>query len=111
MPLAMDNALMTLSLDEEDMLFVMSDLLEFSLAEENKISLMGDILFGVLEESQVRIDPPTGRWNIAKEVLEEMRRYLAVDTGESKTVKVDKIQKSIKLEICTEIGTTPAGYF
>lgn len=44
MPLAMDNALMTLSLDEEDMLFVMSDLLEFSLAEENKISLMGRIL-------------------------------------------------------------------
>ena len=71
----------------------------------------GDILFGVLEESQVRIDPPTGRWNIAKEVLEEMRRYLAVDTGESKTVKVDKIQKSVKFEICTEIGTTPAGYF
>ena len=44
MPLAMDNALMTLSLDEEYMLFVMSDLLEFSSVEENKISLMGRIL-------------------------------------------------------------------
>lgn len=44
MSLAMDNAVMTLSLDEEDMLFAMPDLLEFSLAEENKTSLMGRIL-------------------------------------------------------------------
>ncbi|KAG2304115.1 hypothetical protein Bca52824_032766 [Brassica carinata] len=57
----------------------------------------GDILFGILEESQVGLDTATGRWKIAKEVLEEMRRYLLADTGESQTVKVDKIKKSVKM--------------
>ncbi|XP_018443474.2 uncharacterized protein LOC108815338 [Raphanus sativus] len=55
-----------------------------------------DILFGVLEEEQVGMDPATGRWKIAKEVLEEMRRYLLADTGESKMVKVGKVQESVR---------------
>lgn len=41
-----------------------------------------DPLFGVLEEEQVGINPLTGRPKIAKEVLEEMRRFLLDDTGE-----------------------------
>lgn len=44
MSLAMDKALMALSLEEEDMPFAMPELPEFSSAEENKLSLMGRIL-------------------------------------------------------------------
>lgn len=54
------------------------------------------MLFGILEESQVGIDSATGRRKIADEVLEEMRRYLLTDTGDSQTVKVDRIKTSIK---------------
>lgn len=56
-----------------------------------------DILFGVLEEDQVGCDPATGRWKIAKEVLDEMRRYMKADTGESYAIKVDKIQSSVRM--------------
>ncbi|XP_009127426.1 uncharacterized protein LOC103852265 [Brassica rapa] len=56
-----------------------------------------DILFGVLEEEQVNMNSATGRCKIAKEVLEEMRRYLLADTGENREVKIDKIQRSVKL--------------
>lgn len=65
--------------------------------KKNLLIPQGDILFGVLEEAQVGMDPATGRWKIAKEVLEEMRRYLMADTGESETIKVEKIQKSVRL--------------
>lgn len=44
MSLAMDQALMALSLEEEDTPFVMPELPEFSSAEENRLSLMGRIL-------------------------------------------------------------------
>lgn len=44
MSLAMDKALMALSLDEEDVPFVMPELPGFSSAEENKLSLIGRIL-------------------------------------------------------------------
>lgn len=44
MSLAMDKALMALTLDEEDVPFEMPDLPEFSSAEENKLSLMGRLL-------------------------------------------------------------------
>lgn len=45
MSVAMDRALMALSLDdEEEALFVMSDLPEFSSAEENALSIMGRAL-------------------------------------------------------------------
>ena len=44
MSLAMDRALMALSLDEEDTPFEMPDLPGFTSAEENKLSLMGRLL-------------------------------------------------------------------
>lgn len=44
MSLAMDKALMALSLDEEDTPFAMPELPEFSSAEDNKLSLIGRIL-------------------------------------------------------------------
>lgn len=56
-----------------------------------------DILCGVLQETQVGIDPATGREKIAKEVLEEIRRYLLAETGESMAIKIDKVQKSVLL--------------
>lgn len=38
-----------------------------------------DPLFGVLEESQIGLNPLTGRPKIAKEVLEGMRLYLLAE--------------------------------
>lgn len=55
-----------------------------------------DPLFGVLRESQVGINPTTGRPRIAEEVLQEMRRYLVANTGEDLSIKVDKVIKSFK---------------
>ncbi|KAG2303618.1 hypothetical protein Bca4012_062356 [Brassica carinata] len=55
-----------------------------------------DPLFGVLEEDQVGPDPLTGRPKIAKEVLEEMRRFLVADTGEALALKIDKVKKSVQ---------------
>ncbi|XP_018443735.2 uncharacterized protein LOC108815722 [Raphanus sativus] len=54
-----------------------------------------DVLFGVLEEDQVNMDASTGKWKIAKEVLEEMRRYLLADTGENREIKIDKKADSV----------------
>ncbi|XP_013588999.1 PREDICTED: uncharacterized protein LOC106297268 [Brassica oleracea var. oleracea] len=55
-----------------------------------------DPLFGVLNESQVGIDPLTGRPKIVKEVLDEMRRYLLAEVGEDILVKVDRVQKTVE---------------
>lgn len=55
-----------------------------------------DPLFGVLEESQVGINPLTGRPKIAKEVLDEMRLYLLAESGEDRAVKVDRVKRSVK---------------
>lgn len=44
MSLAMDKALMALSLEEEDVPFAMPEFPGFSSAEENKLSLMGRLL-------------------------------------------------------------------
>lgn len=68
-----------------------------NLKKKEHVLYSDDILFGVLNEDQVGCDPATGRWKIAKEVLEEMRRYLRADTGESLEIKVDKIQSSVRL--------------
>lgn len=66
--------------------------------EKKKVLISSDDpLFGVLEEEQVGMDPGSGRMKIAEEVLDEMRRYLRADTGESYGVKVDKVQRSVKL--------------
>lgn len=55
-----------------------------------------DPLFGVLEEEQVGPDPMTGRPKIVPEVLEEMRRFLLADTGETLALKIDKVQSLCK---------------
>ncbi|KAL0752762.1 hypothetical protein Bca101_090429 [Brassica carinata] len=57
--------------------------------------LQSDLLFGVLEEEQVGLNPLTGRPKIASEVLEEMRRFLLADTGETLAIKIDKVKKSV----------------
>ncbi|KAG2327368.1 hypothetical protein Bca52824_010096 [Brassica carinata] len=41
-------------------------------------------------------DPVTGRNKIANDVLEEMRRYLMAETGDSHAIKVDRIHQSLK---------------
>lgn len=66
------------------------------LEKQRKILVVGDPLFGVLEEEQVGLDPSTGRLKIATEVMDEMRRFMLADTGESYEVKVDKITRSVK---------------
>ena len=55
-----------------------------------------DPLCGVLEEEQVGLDPLSGRPKIAKEVLDEMRRYLLAETGENRAVKIDRIRGTVK---------------
>ncbi|WZY94283.1 hypothetical protein YC2023_066612 [Brassica napus] len=55
-----------------------------------------DPLYGVLEESQVGLDPLSGRPRIAKEFMDEMRRYMLADTGEDKAIKVDKLRSTVK---------------
>ncbi|KAG2324302.1 hypothetical protein Bca52824_007030 [Brassica carinata] len=67
-----------------------------TLERNKKVISEDDILYGVLEEEQVNLDPATGRWKIAKEVLEEMRKYLKAETGECLEVKIDKVKKSVK---------------
>ena len=61
-----------------------------------RVLSQSDPLFGVLEEEQVGNDPLTGRPKIAKEVLEEMRRFLISDTGEDLTIKIDKVKRSVR---------------
>lgn len=56
----------------------------------------GDPLFDVLEESQVGLDPISRRPKITKEVLDEMWRYLLADTGEDRTVKIDRLRSTVK---------------
>lgn len=55
-----------------------------------------DPLYGVLEETQMGIDPGSGRPKIAKEVLDEMRRYMMADTGEDRAIKVDKLRTTVR---------------
>lgn len=66
------------------------------LERKKNVILEDDALFGVLEEEHVGLDHATGRWKIAKEVLEEMRRYLLAESGESRGIKIDKIQQLVK---------------
>ena len=64
--------------------------------EASAVLKQNDPLFGVLEEEQVGLNPITGRPKIAKEVLDEMRRFLLAGTGEALAIKVDKVQKSVR---------------
>lgn len=67
------------------------ELVSAELERKKKVLSEDDILFSVLEEEQVNIDPATGRFKMAKEVLEEMRRYMLAGTGENREIKIDKI--------------------
>ncbi|KAF3598684.1 hypothetical protein F2Q69_00036619 [Brassica cretica] len=55
-----------------------------------------DPQFGVLEESQVKINPLAGRPKIFSDVLEEMCRYLVDEIGEDKSIKMDKKKKTVR---------------
>lgn len=66
------------------------------LSREKPVLHDQDPLFGVLRETQVGVNPLTGRPRIAEEVLEEMKRYMMADTGEDRAIKVNKVIKSVK---------------
>ncbi|XP_013617608.1 PREDICTED: uncharacterized protein LOC106324130 [Brassica oleracea var. oleracea] len=67
-----------------------------SLKKKQSVIPEDDILFGIVDESLVGTDPATGRCKIAKDVLEEMRRYMRDDTGDSRPIKIDRIQQSLR---------------
>lgn len=54
-----------------------------------------DPLFGVLEESQVGLNPATGRPRIAEEVLEGMRQYLLMVSGPERKIREERVKKSV----------------
>lgn len=55
-----------------------------------------DPLFGVLREDQVGIDPTTGRLRMAKDVVDEMRKYIRGAEGADRAIKIDKIKSSLE---------------
>ncbi|XP_018474042.1 uncharacterized protein LOC108845310 [Raphanus sativus] len=54
-----------------------------------------DPLYGVLEESQVGINPNSGRPKIAAEVLEGMRQYLLAAEGEERRAREERVRRSV----------------
>ncbi|XP_024004754.1 uncharacterized protein LOC112081926 [Eutrema salsugineum] len=54
-----------------------------------------DPLFGVLEKSQVGIQPVLGRPRIAPEVLEGMRQYLLVAEGEERKIREERVKRTV----------------
>ncbi|VVA93104.1 unnamed protein product [Arabis nemorensis] len=57
---------------------------------------VGDPLYGVLSESQVGLDPLTGRPRIVDEMLAEMRGYIINDDGVDRQVKAERVRASLK---------------
>ncbi|XP_048615845.1 uncharacterized protein LOC125588510 [Brassica napus] len=55
-----------------------------------------DPLFGVIKESQVGVNPATGRRKIADEVLEGMRQYLLTANGPEQMARKERIINSLK---------------
>ncbi|XP_020874444.1 uncharacterized protein LOC110226633 isoform X2 [Arabidopsis lyrata subsp. lyrata] len=55
----------------------------------------GDPLFGVLNEDQVGIHPLLGRPRIAPDVLEGMRQYLLVISGEERKIRECRVKSSV----------------
>lgn len=55
-----------------------------------------DLLFGILEEHQVGVNPLTGRQRIAPEVLEGMRQYVNVSNADEKLIRIERIKKSVR---------------
>lgn len=67
--------------------------------EKNRLDaflMPSDPQFGVLKESQVKINPLAGRPKIFADVLEEMCRYLVDEIGEDKSIKMDKKKKTVR---------------
>lgn len=62
----------------------------------NVVLLESDPLFGVLEENQVGINSNTGRPRIAPEVLDGMRQYLLVATGEERIIREERVNASVR---------------
>lgn len=56
----------------------------------------GDLLFGVLKEDQVGIDPITRRPRMADDVLEGMRQYLVIANGEERKIREERVKNSIR---------------
>lgn len=54
-----------------------------------------DLLFGVLKESQVGLNPLTGRHMIDPEVLENTRNYLLMVDGAETKIREERVKKSI----------------
>lgn len=54
-----------------------------------------DPLYGVLSESQVEINPNTGRPKIAEEVLDGMRQYLLLATDEDRKIREERVKRSV----------------
>lgn len=52
-------------------------------------------LFGVLTEEQVGVNPLTGRIKIARIVLERMRQYLMVADGDERSLRIDKVKRTV----------------
>lgn len=61
-----------------------------------KIIKESDILFGVLEEQQVGLNPATGKPRIAPKVIVGMRQYLLVAEGAERVARVERIKKSLE---------------
>lgn len=62
----------------------------------NPVLTESDPLFGVLEESQVGINPNTGRPRIAPEVLDGMRQYLCMAKGEERIIREERVKSSVR---------------
>lgn len=60
------------------------------------VLLESDPLFGVLEESQVGINPNSGRPKIAPDVLEGMRQYLQMAQGAERLIREERVRSSVK---------------
>lgn len=64
--------------------------------KQNLIIQESDPLYGVLDESQVGINPNTGRPRIAEEVLEGMRQYILLAQGDERKIREERVKRSVK---------------
>lgn len=64
--------------------------------QKSLVLVESDPLFGVLEENQVGINPNTGRPRIAPDVLEGMRQYLLMASGEERLIREARVKSSVR---------------
>lgn len=67
----------------------------FSVHKPSKIIAESDPIFGVLKDNQVGINPLTGRLRITEEVLEGMRQYIFIPTGDDRLTRESRVRKSL----------------